>query len=130
MSTSPTTTAPPSYERMIEDLREPTREFRRQAPEVWAGFRQLHDASFADGVVPKRVKELVALAIATATKCDGCVAYHARAAVKAGASREEVVEVLGVALLMAGGPASVWAPRALEAYDEFAAAATAQPRSA
>jgi hypothetical protein len=50
--------------------------------------------------------------------CDGCVAYHAKAAAAAGASEDEVVEALGVALLMNGGPASVWAPRALEAFRE------------
>jgi len=76
----------------------------------------------ADGALPKRVKELVALAIAVAKRCDGCIAYHAKGAAAAGATREEVAEVLGVALLMDGGTASVYGPRALAAYDEFAAA--------
>ncbi len=52
--------------------------------------------------------------------CDGCIAYHAQAAAKAGASEDEVAEALGVALLMGGGPASVWSPRALAAFREFA----------
>jgi len=76
----------------------------------------------ADGALPKRVKELVALAIAVAKRCDGCIAYHAKGAAAAGATREEGAEVLGVALLMDGGTASVYGPRALAAYDEFAAA--------
>jgi AhpD family alkylhydroperoxidase len=104
---------------IIDDLREPTREFRRAAPDAWAGFAKLHEAAVSDGVVPGKMKELVALAIAVAGHCDGCVAYHARAAAKKGATREEAAEVLAVALLMAGGPASVWAPRALEAFDAF-----------
>ena len=79
----------------------------------------MHEAAVRDGVVPARIKELIALAIAVATHCDGCVAYHAKAAAKKGASRAEAVEALDVALLMAGGPASVWAPRALAAFDEF-----------
>jgi AhpD family alkylhydroperoxidase len=81
----------------------------------------LHRAAVADGVVPSRIKELVALAIAVAKECDGCIAYHASAAARLGATEEEVAEVLGVALLMGGGPASVWAPRAFDAYREFAA---------
>lgn len=109
------------FQDVIEELRGPTREFRRTAPEAWKGFGDLHRAAVADGEVSGAVKELVALAIAVATRCDGCVAYHARGAVQKGATRQQAVEVLEVALLMAGGPASVWAPRALVAFDEFAA---------
>jgi len=112
----------PTFTDTIQDLRGPTREFRRMAPEAWAGFSDLHKAAVDDGVVAAYMKELVALAIAVAGHCDGCVAYHARAAAEKGATREEAAEVLAVALLMAGGPASVWAPRAMQAFDEFAAA--------
>lgn len=90
-------------------------------PEAWAGFSDLHREAVADGTVSGHIKELVALAIAVAHGCDGCVAYHARAAAEKGAGREEAAEILAVALLMAGGPASVWAPRALAAFDESAA---------
>ena len=110
-----------TFEGVIADLREPTRQLRRAIPEVWEGFAAMHRAAVADGVVPARLKELVALAIAVTKECDGCIAYHARAAARQGASREEAAEVLGVTLLMAGGPASVWAPRALAAFEEFAA---------
>lgn len=106
---------------IIADLRGPTREFRRSASDAWAGFGALHEAALADGALPASTKELIALAIAVATHCDGCVAYHAKGAAVKGAAREEVVDALSVALLMAGGPASVWAPRALAAFDEFAA---------
>lgn len=119
MSTTETDTAPHEFHDLIDELREPTREFRRAAPDVWQGFGNLHKAAVDDGVVPGSMKELVALAIAVADHCDGCVAYHAKAAARKGATREEAVEILGVALLMAGGPASVWAPRALAAFDEF-----------
>ena len=104
---------------IIDDLREPTRDFRKAAPEAWSGFGDLHKAAVADGALPGSTKELIALAIAVATHCDGCVAYHAKGAAVKGASHEEAVEALEVALLMAGGPASVWAPRALAAFDEF-----------
>jgi AhpD family alkylhydroperoxidase len=105
----------------IEQLRTPTRELRRAIPQTWAGFAAMHEAAVADGVLPGRFKELLALAIAVAKECDGCIAYHARAAARRGATPEEVAEALGVALLMNGGPASVYAPRAWEAYRHFAA---------
>jgi AhpD family alkylhydroperoxidase len=107
------------HSKVIEDLREPTRSLRRAQPAAWAGFSQLHDATFAEGALSVRVKELMALAIAVVKQCDGCIAYHAKAAARAGASAEEVGEALNVALLMDGGTATVYGPRAWEAYQEF-----------
>jgi AhpD family alkylhydroperoxidase len=80
----------------------------------------LHQAAVAEGVLPARVKELMALAIAVVKECDGCIAYHAKAAARHGATADEVAEALGVALLMDGGSASVNAPRAWQAFAEFA----------
>lgn len=111
------------YEQVIAELREPTRELRRAAPEAWQGFGQLHASAVADGVVPARIKELTALAISVVKHCDGCIAYHAKAAARAGATPEEVAEILSVTLLMDGGTASVYAPRAWAAYTEFAESA-------
>ena len=102
------------------DLRAPTRSLRNAIPEVWGGFGAMHEAAVADGALPARIKELMALAIAVVKQCDGCIAYHSRAAVARGATAEEVAEALGVALLMDGGTASVYGPRAWAAYHEFA----------
>ena len=107
---------------VIDELREPTRALRQAAPGAWAGFGQLHDATFAEGALPSRVKELTALAIAVVKQCDGCIAYHAKAAARLGATEAEVAEALSVALLMDGGTATVYGPRAFEAFREFAAA--------
>lgn len=104
---------------VLSELREPTRFLRQAIPEVWAGFATLHEAAMADGEVPARLKEATALAIAAVKGCDGCIAYHAKAAARAGATRAEVAELLGVALLMDGGTASVHAPRAFAAFQEF-----------
>jgi AhpD family alkylhydroperoxidase len=101
---------------VISDLRQPTRELKDAIPDAWAGFIALHEHALAAGTLPAHVKELVALAIAVSKECDGCIAYHARGAATKGASREE----LAVALLMNGGPASVYAPRAWAAFDEYA----------
>jgi AhpD family alkylhydroperoxidase len=103
----------------LQELRKPTRSLRHAIPATWAGFTSLHDAAMADGDVPTRLKEVAALAISVVKRCDGCIAYHAKAAARAGATPGEVAELLGVALLMDGGTASVYAPRAWEAYNEF-----------
>ncbi len=112
------------HHEVLEDLREPTKSLRRAIPEAWGGFVALHDASMQDGAVPVRLKEAAALAISVAKRCDGCIAFHAKAAAKAGASPAEVAELLGVALLMDGGTASVYAPRAWAAFQEFQAEMT------
>jgi AhpD family alkylhydroperoxidase len=109
----------------LRELRVPTRSLRHAIPETWAGFVGLHDAAMAEGEVPTRLKEAVALAISVVKRCDGCIAYHAKAAARAGATPAEVAELLGVALLMDGGTASVYAPRAWEAFSEFSASTTA-----
>jgi len=108
------------YTDVIADLAEPTRSLRDATPEVWAGFAHLHKAAVADGALPAKSKELIALAIAVVKQCDGCIAYHAKAAARRGATAEEVAEALGVALLMDGGTASVYGPKAWSAYREFA----------
>jgi len=107
------------------DLRGPARDLREHIPETYKGFAQLHAASMAEGALSARMKELVALAIAVADRCDGCIASHARGSVRTGATPEEVAETLGVTIMMGGGPSTVYAPRAWEAYLEFKAAHTA-----
>jgi len=108
------------FTNVINDLREPTRALSKAIPDTWGGFAQLHKAAVADGALPGKVKELMALVIAVVKQCDGCIAYHAKAAARAGATIDEVGEALGVALLMDGGTASVYGPRAWNAFQEFA----------
>jgi AhpD family alkylhydroperoxidase len=101
------------------ELRDPSRQLRRAIPDVYAGFAALHDASMADGALSRKHKELIALAIATTEHCDGCIASHARGAAKFGATPEEAAETIGVTILMQGGPATVYGPRAYDAFLEF-----------
>jgi AhpD family alkylhydroperoxidase len=100
--------------------REPVRSLRDAMPNTCAGFTALHDAATSSDEVPARL-ETVALAIAVVKHCDGCIAEHARAAAQAGATPGEVAEMLGVALLMDAGTASVYAPRAWGAFAQFRA---------
>lgn len=102
-----------------EDLRVPTTELRHAIPQVYAGYKQLHDAAFAPGVLDTRTKELIALAIAVSKECDGCIAAHAHAAVHHDATPAEAAEAIGVACLMNGGPATVYGARAYAAFTEF-----------
>jgi AhpD family alkylhydroperoxidase len=102
-----------------EDLRIPTRDLRHAIPDVYAGYKQLHDAALADGVLDARTKELIALAIAVSKECDGCIAAHAHAAVRHGATPAEAAEAIGVAFLMNGGPGTVYGARAYAAFVEF-----------
>ena len=107
------------HHEVLQELREPTKSLRRSIPDVWGGFLTLHEAAMAAGELSVGLKESIALAISVVKRCDGCIAYHAKAAVRAGATADQVAEVLGVALLMDGGTASVYAPRAWEAFLEF-----------
>ena len=95
------------------------RALRRAIPDVYQGFKDLHDASFAPGALDVRTKELIALAIGVAEGCDGCIASHSQAAVRAGATRQEAAEAIGVTFLMNGGPATIHGPRAYDAFCEF-----------
>lgn len=115
---------------VIKELRDPTIALRKEIPDTWRGFTDMHRNAVADGALPAAVKELIALAIAVVDGCDGCIAYHARSAAEGGASRDETAEALGVALLMAGGSASANAPRAWEAFEEFVEDRVTAPRSA
>lgn len=94
-------------------------------PDVVNAFMGLAKASLADGALDGKTKELMALGISIATQCDGCIVWHAKAAHGLGATREEICETVGVAADMRGGPAVFYGARALEAFDQVAAEATA-----
>jgi AhpD family alkylhydroperoxidase len=106
---------------VLAELNPLVRDLRQQIPEVMAAFGSLHAAVMADGALSTKTKELMALAISISLRCDGCIASHARGAARQGASEAEVSEAIGVAVLMDGGPATVYGPRALAAFREFAA---------
>jgi AhpD family alkylhydroperoxidase len=106
----------------LDEVRGPARELRDAIPDVWKAYADMHRAAMGDGALAAKHKELIALAIAVTRECDGCIAAHARSAVRRGATREEVAEAMGVAVLMNGGPGTVYGPRAWEAFGEFSRA--------
>ena len=110
---------------VLRELSPQHRELRRAIPDVYAGFGELSRAAFADGVLDRRTKELIALAIGVVEGCDGCIASHAQAAARAGATRQEAAEAIGVTFLMHGGPATIYGARAYDVFCEFADAVEA-----
>ncbi|SHF44540.1 alkylhydroperoxidase AhpD family core domain-containing protein [Litoreibacter ascidiaceicola] len=89
-------------------------------PDTTSAFGRLVMNATENGTLSVKTKELIAFAIAIAVRCDGCMAHHSQAVLKAGASRQEVGEMIGVAILMGGGPSTVYGAEALRAYDAFA----------
>jgi len=90
-------------------------------PATMRGFGQLHEGAVAEGALSALTKELIALSIAVAVRCDGCIAYHVHDALNAGATKDQIGEAIGVAVFMGGGPASVYGTEAYEALDQFQA---------
>lgn len=105
---------------VLRELTPLHRNLRHAIPDVYQGFGALSKAAFADGELDRRTKELIALAIGVVEGCDGCIASHGQAAIKAGATRQEAAEAIGVTFLMHGGPATIHGARAYDAICEFA----------
>jgi AhpD family alkylhydroperoxidase len=110
---------------MAQQLSGALKELRGGAPEVMRAFSTLARSALEPSALDTKTKELIALAIAVATRCDGCVAFHAEAAVRQGASRDEVTETMGMAVYMGAGPSAIYAAQALEAFDQFTQRASA-----
>ncbi|SMH58281.1 carboxymuconolactone decarboxylase family protein [Azospirillum agricola] len=111
------------WPRMADELSGALRDLRGGAPEVMKAFSGIAQAALKADALDTRTKELIALGIAVAIRCDGCVAFHAEAAVRQGASRAEVLETMGMAVYMGAGPSVMYAAQALEAFDQFTAQA-------
>jgi len=92
------------------------------ADEVMKAFTAIAQAALAPKALDAKTKELIALAISIAVRCDDGIAFHTKAAVERGATRDEVLETLGMAIYMGAGPSAMYASHALGAFTQFAAA--------
>lgn len=110
-----------NYPEQHDHLQRTVGKLMKEVPGTLAGFRQLHKESQAEGALPTKTKELMALAISIAGHCDSCIAYHVHDALVAAASRKEILETIGVAIMMGGGPALMYGCDALDALDQFEA---------
>lgn len=97
---------------------------RTSTPDVMKSFGELGRSATADGALDGKTKELIALALSVAARCDPCIGFHMRTLVKLGATRQEIAETLGVTTYMGGGPSLMYAANAITAFDEFSKAAT------
>src|SRR5271165_1766622 len=111
-----------NWPELTRSLSSELKNLRGGAPEVMKAFSSLAQAALAQGALDPKTKELIALGIAVAVRCDDCIAFHVKAAVDQGATREEVLETLGMAIYMGAGPSAMYASHALGAYTQFAAA--------
>ena len=107
---------------MATELSAAIKEVRLGSPEVMKSFSAMAAAATAGGALDEKTKELIAMAIGVANRCDACLGFHAKALVRLGATPEEFREMLGVAVYMGGGPSLMYAANAMAAYEEFAAA--------
>jgi AhpD family alkylhydroperoxidase len=98
---------------------EATKELWELIPDSYAAFRDIHRAAFTDGALSPAVKEMMVVAIAVSDRCTGCIGAHARGAARHGATEQQFAEMLSVTILMNGGPGTVYAPKAWEAFKEF-----------
>jgi AhpD family alkylhydroperoxidase len=90
-------------------------------PKMLEAYRGLAAAQGANGALDAKTRELISMAVAVTTRCDGCISSHAAAAARAGATESELADALGVAIAMNAGAAYVYSLRALEAFGELKA---------
>jgi AhpD family alkylhydroperoxidase len=95
------------------------KELRSGTPDVMKEFSAIARAALEPKALDVKTKELIALAISVATRCDPCIAFHAQSAVKLGATRDEIMETVGTAIYMGAGPSVMYAAQAVEAFDQF-----------
>jgi AhpD family alkylhydroperoxidase len=101
------------------------KKLRKDIPDTMQGFSALAQAASRDGMLDKKTKELIALALGVAAHCDGCIGFHVEALVRLGVSRQEVEEALGMAVYMGGGPSLMYAADAIAAFEQFQAQSAA-----
>ena len=111
----------PDYRQLTQGISSSMAGLREDIPEVMKGFSALAHAATQNGALDKKTKELIALAIGVAVRCDGCIGFHMQALLKLGASKAEIEETLGMAVYMGGGPSLMYAAHAMQAYDQMTA---------
>ncbi len=108
-----------SYPELTNAISKQIGNLRKGIPEAMQGFSAKAHGACASGVLDEKTKELIAMGIAIALRCDGCIGFHARTLVKLGVPRQEFMEMLAVAIYMGGGPSLMYAAQALDAWEQF-----------
>lgn len=108
------------WPQMARTLNPAIGELKKSTPGPMQAFSDMGKAALAPGALDTKTKELLALGIGVAVRCAPCITYHASGAQRAGASREEIAEAMGLAVYMGAGPSAMYAAQALEAFDQWA----------
>jgi AhpD family alkylhydroperoxidase len=116
--------SPDHYRDLTQTVSAGLATLRTGTPEVMKSFGDLGRAATVSGVLDKKTKELIALALSVAARCDPCIGFHMQTLVKLGVTRQEVEETLGVTTYMGGGPSLMYAASAIAAFDEFSRGAS------
>lgn len=108
-----------NYPTHFNELQEHMKKLGKEIPETMGAFEKLHKSGVAEGSLSTKIKELISLGIAVTVRCDGCIAFHVHGAIGAGATKDEIMETIGVAVLMGGGPSVMYGCEALAAFEQF-----------
>ena len=108
-----------SYLEVTRRIAADLKKLRKDIPDTMQAFSALAAAATRDGALDRKTKELIALALGVAARCDGCIGFHTEALVRLHATRQEVEETLGMAVYMGGGPSLMYAADAIAAFEEF-----------
>lgn len=107
------------YSEMASEVYRFLETLAKENPDVVKGFATMHEATAHNGALDAKQKELIALGISITIRCEGCIACHVQDAIKAGATQAEIVETIGVAIVMGGGPSVVYGEKAYHALKEM-----------
>jgi len=107
------------YSEITQSISEQLAKMNREIPDVMKAFSGLSQAANQPGALDKKTKELIAITLAVANRCPGCIGFHAKTLIKLGVKREELLEAMSMAIYMGGGPSLMYAAEALNAYEEF-----------
>lgn len=108
-----------NYKEITGNISQALKTLRSEIPDTMQGFYGMSKAATADGALSTKTKELIALALGVAARCDGCIGFHTQKLVSLGVSREEFMETLGMAVYMGGGPSLMYAAEAVHAFNEY-----------
>ena len=108
-----------TYPQLTASISASLARLRADTPDTLRGFSALAQAATKPGALDKKTKELIAMALSVAARCDPCIGFHAETLVKLGTRRAELEDMLGMCVYMGGGPSLMYAAKALQAYEEF-----------
>lgn len=111
--------AMPDYAQLTAAVSSNLAPLRKDIGPVMKAFGELGKTALTPGALDEKTKELIALGISVASRCDDCIGFHVRTLARLGASTAEIEETLGVAIYMGGGPSAMYAAHVMAAWQQF-----------